>query len=191
MVVKFTVSRCGIFNKLSLTVHLDIIYLCHLVICVLDLHFTLKWLWLGRNCKVQFTVCYIHQTFTNCSSWHDLLTSHVGLYSWPTFHAWVSEWVTMVREEFHFTVPRYATFTKLTPTIYLDIIYWCHLLVHVLDLHFTVVWPLLGRNGYINITVPMCATFTQLTPTVHLDIITNVMWCFVSLTYISRLSDHW
>ena len=34
------------------------------------------------------------------------------------------------------------------------------------------------------------ATFTKLTPTVHLDMITDVACWFVSLTYISCLSDH-
>ena len=31
--------------------------------------------------------CYIHQTCTNCSSWHDLLMPCDGLCPWPTFHA--------------------------------------------------------------------------------------------------------
>ena len=39
--------------------------------------------------------CYIHQTCTNCSSWHDLLIQHGGLCPWPTFHAWV----TIVRKK--------------------------------------------------------------------------------------------
>ena len=39
--------------------------------------------------------CYIHQTCTNCSSWHDLLMQRGGLCPWPTFHAWV----TMVRKK--------------------------------------------------------------------------------------------
>ena len=39
-------------------------------------------------------VWYIHQTCTNCSSWHDLLIQCGGLCPWPTFHAWV----TMVRK---------------------------------------------------------------------------------------------
>ena len=38
---------------------------------------------------------YIHQTCTNCSSWHDLLIPHDSLYPWPTFHAWV----TMLRKK--------------------------------------------------------------------------------------------
>ena len=35
--------------------------------------------------------CYIHQTCTNCSSWHDLLMSRGGLCPWPTFHASVTK----------------------------------------------------------------------------------------------------
>ena len=38
---------------------------------------------------------YIHQTCTNCSSWHVLLIPHGGLCPWPTFHSWV----TMVRKK--------------------------------------------------------------------------------------------
>ena len=34
--------------------------------------------------------CYIHQTWTNCSSWHDLLIPRGGLCLWPTFHASVT-----------------------------------------------------------------------------------------------------
>ena len=61
-------------------------------------------------------------------------------------------------------------------TVYLDIIFWCHMVVSVLDLHFMLEWPLLGRNGYVNITVPIGATFIKLTPAVHLDMI---YWCHV------------
>ena len=49
-------------------------------------------------------------------------------------------------------------------------IYWYHVMVCVLDLHFTLEWPWLGRNGSVHITVPIGATFTKLAPTVHLDI---------------------
>ena len=35
--------------------------------------------------------CFIHQTCTNCSSWHDLLVPGVGLCAWPTFHASVTK----------------------------------------------------------------------------------------------------
>ena len=45
-------------------------------------------------------------------------------------------------------------------------IYWYHVLVCVLDLHFKLEWPSLGRNDQVYITVPRCATFTKLTPTV-------------------------
>ena len=34
---------------------------------------------------------YIHQTYTNCSSWHDLLMPRDGLYPWPTFHVSVTK----------------------------------------------------------------------------------------------------
>ena len=47
----------------------------------------------------------------------------------------------------HFTVPRCDTFTKLTQTVHLETIYWYHMMFCVLDLHFTLQWPWLGRNG--------------------------------------------
>ena len=84
--------------KLAPTVHLDMIYWHHVVVCILDLHFRLwvtmvrkKWLSLYNSTYW----CYIHQTCTNCSSWHDLLMPCGGLCPWPTFHAWV----TMVRKK--------------------------------------------------------------------------------------------
>ena len=70
------------------------IYRCHMVVCVLDLHFTLEWPWLGRN-GYSIYWCCIHQTCTNCSSWHDLLMQRGGLCPWPIFHTWV----TMVRKK--------------------------------------------------------------------------------------------
>ena len=73
-----------------------------------------------------------------------------------------------------FTVTIGATFTKLAPTVHLDMIYWYHVVVCVLDLYFTFEWPWLGRNDYVYITVPMGATFTTLAPTVHLHMI---YWC--------------
>ena len=84
------VPRCDTFTKLTPTVHLDMIYWCHVAVCVLDLHFTLQWPCLGRNGYVYIYStywCYIHQTCTNCSSWHALLMQRCGLWPWPTFHA--------------------------------------------------------------------------------------------------------
>ena len=73
-----------------------------------------------------------------------------------------------------------ATFTKLTPTVRLDMIFWCYVVVGVLVLHFTLEWPWLEWNGEVNITVPttygMGDTFTKLAPTVHHDII---CWCHI------------
>ena len=51
---------------------------------------------------------YIHQTCTNCSSWHDLLIPRGGLCLWPTFYAWV----TMVRKKW--LSPYFST-------------YWCYI----------------------------------------------------------------
>ena len=52
--------------------------------------------------------CYIHQTCTYCSSWHDLFIPRGGLCPWPTFHAWV----TVVRKKW--LSPYYST-------------YWCYI----------------------------------------------------------------
>ena len=81
--------------------------------------------------------CYIHQTCTKCSSWHDLLLPHSGLCSWPTCHAF------LVRKkcQVYNTLPMSATFTKLISYFYLDMIYWCHVVVCVIEIHFTLQWP--------------------------------------------------
>ena len=72
------------------------IYWWHVVVCVLDLHFTLEWPWLEWSSPYFSTYwCYIHQTCTNCSSWHDLLIPRDCFCPWPTFHALV----TMVRKK--------------------------------------------------------------------------------------------
>ena len=64
---------------------------------------------------------------------------------------WLSVSVSAsVRLERNFTVPRFDTFTKLTPTVHLqilDMIYRCHVVICVPDLYFTPEWALLGRNG--------------------------------------------
>ena len=50
---------------------------------------------------------YIHKTYTNCSSWHDILMPHCGLCTWHTSHTWM----TMVRKKWLSLY--YARFTKL------------------------------------------------------------------------------
>ena len=90
-----------------------------------------------------------------------------------------------------FTVAGWTSFTKLTPTVHLDMIFWCHVVVCILDLHFRLEWPWLGRNGYVHITVPIGATFTKLAPTVHLDMIYcyHVVVCVLDLHF--RLEWPW
>ena len=63
-------------------------------------------------------------------------------------------------------------------------IYRCHMVVYVIDLHFTLQWPLLGRNDQVYISVPRSATFSKLTPTVHLDM---AYWCHVVLCVFDLL----
>ena len=88
---------------------------------------TVRKKWLGLYLVYYSTYwCYIHQTCTNCSSWHDLLMPHDGLCPWSTFHAWVA----MVRK-------LWLNLYYKCLWVHLDLIYWCHLMVCVLDLHFT------------------------------------------------------
>ena len=70
-------------------------------------------------------------------------------------------------------------------------IYWYHIVVCVLDLHFTLEWPWLGRYVAVCITMPMSATFTKLHSRQLFILIwsTDATWWFVSLAYISRYSD--
>ena len=87
---------CSTFTKLTKTVHLDMIYRCHIEVCVLDLHFMLEWPWLGwLSLSASAYGCCICQTYTNCSSWHDLQMPHGDLCAWPSFYTWV----TMVRKK--------------------------------------------------------------------------------------------
>ena len=101
-------------------------------------------------------------------------------------------WQWLGRNDYvYFTVAIGVKFTKLAPTVHLDMIYWCQMVVCVLDLHFTPEWPWLGRNDYVYITVPMSAIFTKLAPTVHLD---TIYWChmvFCVLDLNSTLEWQW
>ena len=71
-------------------------------------------------------------------------------------------------------------------------IYWCHVVVYVLDLHFTLEWPWLGRNGYYNKSI-LQYLWVLYEPNLHQLLIltwsTDATWWFMSLTYISRFSD--
>ena len=46
-----------------------------------------------------------------------------------------------------------ATFAKRTPTLHLDMIYWCYMVFRVLGLHFMLEWAWLGRNGLVNFQI--------------------------------------
>ena len=52
----FPVHGCDTFTILAPTVHFDMIYWYHVVVCVLGLLFTLEWPRLGRNGSVYITV---------------------------------------------------------------------------------------------------------------------------------------
>ena len=67
--------------------------------------------------------CYIHQTCTNCSCWHDPLMPHGGLWPWPIFHAWV----TMVRKKW--LSPYYSTYCCYFHQTYTNCSSWHGLLM--------------------------------------------------------------
>ena len=119
--VHFTVPRCDTFTKLTPTVHFDIIYWCHMMVCVLDLYLCFSDQGEGEVVEsiLQYLWVLHSPTYTSCSSWHDLLMSYDGLCPWPIFHASL----TMVRKKWLslYTVPMGATFTKLTPAVHLDV----------------------------------------------------------------------
>ena len=83
------------FTKLIPTAHLDII-LCG-GLCPWPTYYgrvtMVRKKWLSIYDRTYW--CYIPQTCTNFSSWHDLPMSRGGLFPWPTFHAWV----TMVKKK--------------------------------------------------------------------------------------------
>ena len=100
---------------------------------------------LGRKSLYNSTCeCYIQQTCTKYSSWHDLLIPHGGLCPWPTFHAWVTtvrkKWLSLYYSTYwcyiHQTCTNCSSWHDLMP-----------LVACILDLHFTLQWPRLGRNG--------------------------------------------
>ena len=90
-------------------------------------------------------VWYIHQTCTNCSSWHDLLIPRGGLCPWPTFHAWV----TMVRKKW--LSPYYSTYWSYIHQTCTNCSSWHDLLIPRCGLH---PWPTFHasetktQNGY-------------------------------------------
>ena len=99
--------------------------------------------------------CYIHQTCTNCSSWHDLLMSLDGLCPWPTSHAWVTNAQNgncrapvmvpiTIMSSFNLDLEVWTTFWKLWPWMLVSdccrpasaVVFWQLLLCYVLS--FTV-----------------------------------------------------
>ena len=85
----FTVPMDATFTKLAPAVHLD---MCPWPIFHASLTMVRK-KWLSLYYSTYG--CYINQTYTSCSSWHDLTISNNGLCPWPIFHAWI----TMVKKK--------------------------------------------------------------------------------------------
>ena len=133
--------------------------------------------------------CYIHQTYTNCSSLHDLLVPPGNLCPWPTFHAWV----TMVRKKWLSLY--YGT-------------YWCYIhqtYTNCSSLHDLLVpsgnlcpwptfhaWETMVRKKWLSLYygTNWCYIHQRLHQLFILTWSTDATWWFVSLNYISNLSDH-
>ena len=87
----YSIPRCDKYTKLAPTIHLDMymIFWYHVVVCVLGLRTCHAWVTMVRKKWLSLYYspywCYIHQTCTICSSWHDLLIPCVGLCPWPSF----------------------------------------------------------------------------------------------------------
>ena len=117
-----------------------------MVVCVVDLHFTIEWPWLGSNGYYSQSKSSVHDKFHELHSHFPSIAQRTP--SIITSSSWKSTCtVSDVRTscisyfdyKVYITLPTCigATFTKLAPTVHLDMIYWYHVLVCVLDLHFT------------------------------------------------------
>ena len=134
--------------------------------------------------------CYIHQTCTNCSSWHDILMRRGGLCLWPTFHAWV----TMVRKKwlslYYSTYWCYIHQTCTNCSSWHDLLMRCGGLCPWPTFH---AWVTMVRKKWLSLYYSTYWSYIHQTYTVHLDMIYWIkVWCqwwFVFLTYISRFSD--
>ena len=168
----FTVPIGATFTRLTPSVHLDMIYWCHVVVCVLDLHFTLEWLTMVRKkwlCQYYSTYwCYIHQTCTNCSSWHDLLMPHGGLCPWPSFHAWV----TMVRKKWLSLY--YST-------------YWCY--IHQTCTNCSSWHDLLMPHGCL-CPWPIFHAWVTMVKKTWLSLYYSTYWCYIHQTCTNCSSGH-
>ena len=79
---------CYIHQTYGPTVHLDMIYWCHMVVLCPWPTFHAWVTMVRKKWLVHYYStyeCYIHQTCTNCSSWHDLLMQCGGLCPWPIY----------------------------------------------------------------------------------------------------------
>ena len=109
---------------------------------------------------------YIHQTCTNCSSWHDLLISRGGLCPWPTFHAWV----TVVRKKW--LSPYYSTYLSYIHQTCTNCSSWHDLLIPLGGLcpwptfH---AWVTKTQNGYSGAPVMVPITIMSSYYLMHMD----------------------
>ena len=143
---------------------------------------------------------YIHQTCTNCLSWHDLLIPSGDFCPWPTFHAWV----TIVRKKW--LSPYYSTYWCYIHQTFTNCSPWHALLMPHGGL---CPWPTfhawvdMVRNKWLRLYYSTCTYECYIHETYTLWVLhsrnvyqlfiltwsTDAIWWFVSLTYISRFSD--
>ena len=81
-IVYITVPMSATFTKLIPTVHLDMIYLCHVMVCVLNLHFTFEW---PRH-KMAMVPITIMSSF--CKKWRNYGKSKISGKIWSTDEIW-------------------------------------------------------------------------------------------------------
>ena len=143
--------------------------------------------WLSLSLYYNTYGCFFHQTYTNCSSWHDLLMPHGVLCPWPTFYASVTiarkKWLSL----YYSTYGRYIHQTYSNCSSGHDLLIprgglcpWPTFLTWM-----TIVrkksWLSLYNSTYgchIHQTYTNCSSWTWSS---------DATWWFVSLTYIHAL----
>ena len=130
--------------------------------------------------------CYIHQSCTKCSFWHDLLMLCGGLCLWPTFHAWV----TMVRKKW--LSPYYSTYecyihqscTKCSSWHYLHVLMPHGGLCPWPTFHASVTKPQSGNSG-----APVMVPITIMSSLAKWLILLHGLWrLIINVTYFTVFS---
>ena len=135
----------------------------------------------------QCLVCYVNQTYTNCSPWHDLPMSSDNMCSWSTLYAWVTcvrkKWLSLWYSAYVCDIHQIFILTRSTDCMWLLVS-----LTYIL------------RLSDHDIEVVKCMYILQYLGVLHLSnlhqlfILTRsndvILWWFVSLTSILHLRSH-